>query len=464
MTTTPDDSDPNAALPAAALIDPERSDLQDPLAQLIAAEQSPPDEEPAMATKATKRSSRTPRPPTLPPLAADGVAQHTEPRSDPPPAAERPVLGADGTSLPAPADERRHNVASHRVAWPDDERPARLIEMGLATKDYIAHAGDAAAAALAPAATSSMLLYNVIDYIDELEPLSPIGAYLARNAISMSLGFAVISQLRRELRNANQPQAPAADIDVLGKYQALFDQERERDRTEELGYVALPPFDAKPLAGVYMHMLYEQRATFQFADRWPVRMPHEILHQIQEGGPNAGLAEAYHALQLQVLGPDNPALGRIMADKARIAAVRSEQDKVAFAAERAYVLQTLQDTRPEPLTDEVWHEIPLYMQYRFSTMAFNQVCKATSVESLSRDVDYTRLGQLGQVAAHMCLEIEAAFKTAEVQAAFEQKRLDSRHDIRVALPTTPPAPAAPTMRRAPPPTPEELQARKPAPD
>lgn len=460
----------------ALLVDPDRSDVQDPSILLERTEQ---EEHMSTIDKAHTIHGKA-DPAELAPLTGDGSMAELTP---PPPRphemlyyverrAHERVPGEQQWSHAA----RAHNAALRaQAADADDANDA--IANALATKEHIAHAGDALADALreadrigeqvitgtdahghplrGEAKTPPMLLLNPFTgSLVLLTRLDPRSAYLVRKNIATSLGYAVVLDLLAEYRAAHAAKAPEPTIDLYSRWADQLEQERAAAHTTELGYAALPPFHASAWAGVFQRETYMLRGDAQFAPKMPPTQPHEILHALHTGqiGNDAATVAAYSALERELIGVNNPALANILQAKQRISAQRSEADRIKNEAEKAYVLDALANTQPVPMDDAAWFELPLYIQFRYSTMLYNGLAKAIAFESSRRnhEEDLDKIRTLSQAIGVLHLEIEAAMATGEIKAAFAQGKLDDRHDIRVKTPAT--ATPSPQVRRAPPPT------------
>lgn len=471
----PGDIEHASELPEVLLIDPERADLKDPLELLIAQEQlTPPLQEmpmktadnsvkPPRANKLRGRKGTDAQPPELPPLSSDGLA-HAEPHAPLPAPPDKPVVldTALGTALATALDglEIPLPLNAPESAAPDaDDDPEDAVARRLATREYIEDTRKVANDALTDPHDAKALLCNPFTtYLPHLakssDALTDTGGmheYLAINAITTSLGYAVVAQLLAEFRKLSAPQIPEPEIDVFSNYQELYDEQMRAERTTELGYTALPVFHAVPMAGVYMRLLFGQRADPKYGPRWPAKPPHEILHEMQTGDRAKLLMAAYAEIDKDIIGRDNPALANIEAALEKSNRARDEANAAKFPAERDYVLRALQKARPSPFTDDVWDELPLYIQYRYSVMVYNQYINAIRSQRQDRERNLENLSTISDLAQQvgmLHLEIEAAFKTAEVQAAFAQGKLeDSRHDIRIKV--KPAEPKQPHMQRSP---------------
>jgi hypothetical protein len=394
------------------LVDPDRIDLQDPLEILIKKED-------AMAVDATTA------PGELPPLTLEGMF-HTEPTT---------ATGTADKPYVPPALEAQQDKLAH-------------LEAIGATADYIQTVADTILDAVTPDIVKPILT-NPMDRIDELDRYDQYAAYFAENGVGTSMGYMVLAGHIKTLRDAHEPQAPEPSIDIFAKFKETFDASRARDEhAEEIGFYALPQFDATQITGVYMGFMYRLFAAIQFSGKWPPTMPSRIVYQIQTGDRGDGLKAAYGQIEMQAIGKNNPAATAILAQKEKRRAARNEANKIAFAHEVEYILRLLQDTPPETLDDDAWESIPLYIQLRFTTIVYNQVVSACGKELDAPAPDIVKIEALAKLAGEMYLEIEATMRTPEVKAAFEQGRLNAKHDV-IIKPPKPEPPKQPKMQRAP---------------
>lgn len=307
-----------------------------------------------------------------------------------------------------------------------------VTQRKLSREHYQSEAGTATIEAMNLSTDIAPLLSNPMETLDQLANLAPASEYFASNAILGSLGYTVCNSLLWTFRRANakpKPEEPTVDI-FNGSYASMFEKRADREMSEDNGHAALPEFDSLALTGVYMQMLYMQRGNPDYSGKYPAKMPHEIIHEMQVQDRDREIAAAYGVVeQLQL--DASPAARAIKAARTRAAVAIDEHKARVHKVELDYVLTCLQRTMPERLTDEAWSAIPLYIQYKWSVAVYKQTVKAVAQELEAKKRDSDRLDCLYDIVNALHLELEAAARTAEVRTAFDQGRLDERHDIMI---------------------------------
>lgn len=283
----------------------------------------------------------------------------------------------------------------------------------------------------------SGLLTNPMEHLDALISIAPANEYLAGNAIVGSLGYSILNQLLWSYRKSNaKEKAPTPTIDIFNEtYAEKFERQASEDMSKDSGHSKLPKFDATQLIGIYMQMLYIQRGNLQFSEKYPVRMPHEILHEMQVQDRQTETAAAYEVLDNAIINT-SPAAAAVFAEKKRslqvVDAFKAKQHKV----EQDYILNQLKQAAPEHLSEAAWQVIPLYIQYKWTMFVHKQIIKAIVQEQRATDRSFDKFERLLELASTIQLELEAAARTAEIKQAFAEERLDERHELLKNEPTT----------------------------
>lgn len=278
--------------------------------------------------------------------------------------------------------------------------------------------------------TACSVITNPMDHLDTLINIAPANEYFAANAIVGSLGYSLLNQMLWNFRKLNaKPKAPAPTIDIFNdSYAEKFVRAASEEISEDNGHTKLPEFNATALVGVYMHMLYMQRGNVQFAEQYPVRMPHEILHEMQIQDRTSETAAAYEKIDAAIINA-SPAALAILAEKKRNMQVVSAHQAKQHEVEQAYILTQLKDAAPERLTEAAWQAIPLYIQYKWTVFVYKQVLKAIVQEQRATDRSTDKFDRLIELVGTIQLELEAAASTSEVKQAFIEERLDERHEL-----------------------------------
>jgi hypothetical protein len=274
------------------------------------------------------------------------------------------------------------------------------------------------------------VLTNPMEHLEELASLAPANEYFAGNAIVGSLGYSLLNQLLWNFRKLNAaPKAPDPVIDIFNNsYAEQFERRLADEAMEDNGHSTLPTFDATKLIGAYMHMLYVQRGNFQFSEKYPTRMPHEILHEMQTQDRSNEVNKAYEELEAKMI-EESPAANAIRAEQNRAKRALAEHQVKAHKAEQAYVLSLLQKEIPARMTEADWQSIPLYIQYKWTVFVYKQLLKAIVQEQRVSDRSDDKFERLLEMVNTVQLELEAAARTSEVKLAFEEERLDERHEL-----------------------------------
>ena len=303
------------------------------------------------------------------------------------------------------------------------------IQRAQSVKHYINTASAGTHQAMMPDDVTP-LLTNPLDTLDKLVNLSASAEYFAGSAIVGSLGYTVINQILFAYRKAHaKPKAPEPTIDIFnGTYADMFEKRADKEMSEDNGHASLPDFDATKFTGVYMQMLFMQRGNPDFSARYPAKMPNEILHEMQTQDRTSDVVEAYRALDAKQIDA-SPAASAIMAEKNKSAKSIDEYQTRVHKAEMDYVLSVLRDAMPERLSDAAWETVPLFIQYKWTMFVYRQAVKALVQESLARERDSDKFDQLLEMVNELHLELEAAARTTQVKLAFENGRLDERHEI-----------------------------------
>jgi hypothetical protein len=311
--------------------------------------------------------------------------------------------------------------------------PAKPNDMGSKlqrSKGVDAYIAEAGKVDFVPETKAAPVLSNPREVINRLASIAPASEYFAMSAFASSLGYYVINQMLYRFRGANRPVAvPAPTVDIFNdSYATMFEKRSEEESSKDNGFTRLPDFDAVPLAGVYMHTLYQQRGNLDFAAKYPVRMPHEILHEMQTTDRNAEMAAAYKAVDDKLINA-SPAAAAIRAaigtTNQRVDAHKAKQ----HAVEQTHILTLLKNAAPERLTDEHWSKIPLYVQYKFCMFVHKNITKAIAEEARKYERDTDHMPELIDLLSALQLELEAAARTAEVKFAFEIDRLTDKHEL-----------------------------------
>lgn len=278
--------------------------------------------------------------------------------------------------------------------------------------------------------TACSVLTNPMDHLETLVTMAPANEYFAANAIVGSLGYSLLNQMLWNFRKLNaRARAPAPTIDIFNdSYAEKFVRAASEDMSEDNGHTKLPEFDATQLTGAYMHMLYMQRANLQYAEKYPVRMPHEILHEMQIQDRASETAAAYEKIDAAIINA-SPAATAILAEKKRNMQVVSAFQAKQHEVEQAYILTQLKNAAPERLNEAAWQAIPLYIQYKWTVFVYKQVLKAIVQEQRAIDRSSDKFDRLIELVGTIQLELEAAAGTSEVKTAFAEERLDERHEL-----------------------------------
>jgi hypothetical protein len=274
------------------------------------------------------------------------------------------------------------------------------------------------------------VISNPMDHLDALARLAPRSEYFAASAIVGSLGYSVINQLLWQHRKASATtrlEAPTIDI-FNDDYGDTYERMATEQAMHDIGMESLPNFDALKLIGAYKKLLRHQMGNIIQARDFPVRKPHEILHEMLNGerAKSEELDAAYAAITEEEIKA-SPAAKAIREAIERRKANLAVHDLAKEKSETEYVLSELQKAMPEDLDDEKWAEIPVWMQYKLTTMIHRQVVNAVASESANRERDTNNLSELIELCSVVQLELEAAGRTSEVKLAFVQQRLTERH-------------------------------------
>lgn len=286
-----------------------------------------------------------------------------------------------------------------------------------------------AASTIDPDQETATMLTNVNTRFNELVCIAPRNEYFAGNAVCISLGYTILNQMLWKHRRDNSVKAPEPTIDYLNDaYGEMYEQRATDAQMHDNGMDKLPVFDAIPLLGVYKNLLRMQVGNTAYAADFPVRMPHEIVHEMLTKENDQQLAQAYASLTAQEIAQSRAAQA-IGAAMAKLTSSQKERNISKNKAEMDFVLNEFKNKCPDKLTDEVWATIPLWVQYKLVCSVFKQVVKAIAVETRKEPTGSANRDRLLALVDEMYLELEAASKTAEIKLAFALERLDERHDV-----------------------------------
>lgn len=295
------------------------------------------------------------------------------------------------------------------------------------------------------------ILSNIDSTLNALAALAPKSEFFASNGIVTSLGYYVVNQLLWQHRSANSAIAdtPIGDVCDDG---FVYPESRTSSKDQfmiDAGMQELPRFNALPLVGVYKSLLRMQVGSV-FAPDFPVTQPNEILARLITDQREEETRKAYEAMGNAEIGLSRAAAAIKTQMAARITArpVFTDRNKV----EMAYVIDTLKKTAPEPLTDDMWAGIPIWVQYKFSMSVFNQVIKAITYETMIEPNGSYKRTELIKLSDELMLELEAANKHRDVRLAFALGRLSERHVLETVEPVVQAPAEAPKFQRAPAPT------------
>ena len=279
--------------------------------------------------------------------------------------------------------------------------------------------------------SSSAILSNVMQYVDELNKLAPRNGFFAINAITSQIGYALCNQLLWDYRRKSQAIAlPAPTIDIFNDEASAKAEETEvSKRTLALGLPELPRVNALPLTGAYK-MLLRLNLSNQLSKDFPAQMPHEVIHRLQSP-ENPGLDAAYADMQQREIS-NNAAARAIRQAMSTIGTKIAASNEARNKAEADHVLREIQSHPSGELTDATWEDLPVYFQYKMVYAVQRQAIKAYAyLMSISNEIDDTA-SRLGDLINTMQLELEAAAATAEVKLAFTLERMGSAEDVTYA--------------------------------
>jgi hypothetical protein len=299
------------------------------------------------------------------------------------------------------------------------------VAKGLQAKHYIAEAQKAF-----PQDAVTPKISNIVSYLNDLVNIAPRNEYFAGNAIVTSLGYTIINQILWAFRKSQAAlNTPAPSIDIFNDgFGEQYETRATEDQMEGNGMAQLPAFNALALKGVYKSLLRMQVGNIAFSADFPVRMPHEILHEMLTKENDELIAKAYAAQSAKEI-EQSRAAAAIGAEMLKQATAQKVRNASKNKIEMDHVLDELQKTMPDQMTDDKWDDIPLWMQYKLTCSVFKQVVKAIAIESRSQPEGSHTRDRLLDLIDVMQLELEAAYNSAEVRLAFALERLDERHEV-----------------------------------
>lgn len=273
-------------------------------------------------------------------------------------------------------------------------------------------------------------LSNLTAYLDELANIAPRNEYFASNAVCTSIGYTLCNQLLWDFRKKQTAlNTPAPTVDIFNDgYGEMYEQRATRNQMIDNGMDDLPIFNALALKGTYKSMLRMQLGNTAYAAEFPVRMPHEILHEMLTQENDELIAKAYAAQSASEIASSKAAT-LIKAEMMKQASSQKERNAPKNKVETDFVMNELQKAIPEPFSDEIWNELPLWVQYKLTTSVFKQIVKAIATESRKHPEGSHTRDQLLEMIDAMQLELECAYRTAEIRLAFNMERLNERHEV-----------------------------------
>jgi hypothetical protein len=278
---------------------------------------------------------------------------------------------------------------------------------------------------ISEASYTPSLISNPMTILDKLHALAPRNEFFAANAIFTSLGYSIVNHL---LWNQRKSQAKASiPVPTIDGLNDGYGREEETRATEDAmhdhGLEALPSLTiTSEIIGAYKTMWARQKRS-PFATDFPVREPHEILHELQTNKRAADVDTVYREVIERLA---NPGVARALKAATETTRARLEPlEKNKHEVEQNFVLGEIQATRRCELTDDIWDTIPLWVQYKLVKSVHNQIIKAAAFASVKADSEVEF--DLIELANDVQLELEAAARSPEVKLAFALERLVDKH-------------------------------------
>lgn len=270
------------------------------------------------------------------------------------------------------------------------------------------------------------LLTNAVTRLDALAAIAPDREYLCANGIVTSLGYYIANALLWEFRNANKVNTEDDEVIPEGIAPRVTD-------VSDLGLSQLPRMDGKQFLAAYKRLYFMQKGSAYAANMPPKKLKDIALEMITNGKVDQVKREydRLHAAELST-SKSAAAIQHKMANRAQSTTQFTKRNE----AELAYIVDTFNFVAHDALDDELWQQMPLWLQYKYCVMIYNGIIQQIAID-IARDEQHERRQVLLNMADDILLELEAAARKAEVKQAFAEGRLDERHVLEHTAPNTP---------------------------
>ena len=317
-----------------------------------------------------------------------------------------------------------HIVPANTISAITDPIDTAAVQRGLNTKALITELQSITEGEIQGEVTPHISNINV--YLDQLDGVAPSARYWASQSILNSLGWNVVNQLLWQHRKSVQRATADVGDSVFGDDEMSKYPVAARS-LEEVGFEpSLDQLDALALIGVYKRMLWQQTNSV-FAAKNPPQSPNAVLGGMLQNEREEAKAKAYAtAARTEIAAcAASAAIKHAMVARYEQSAVVTDKTK----AEIDYVIHAIRFQAQEDLTDEIWANIPIWVQYKYAVGVFKQIVKAIAYEWQIKPEGSYACQELMRMAGELKLELDCAARTKQVKLAFATGRLDERHEI-----------------------------------